>query len=98
MLWRLRLPSALPAFFGGLRIACGLALDRRGGRGIRRRHRRQRRPGLAYQILQAGYQLNIPRLFAALLLITVAGVMLFAAMTVAGRVVLARWHESEREE
>ena len=36
--------------------------------------------GLAYQILQAGFQLNIPRLFAALLLITLTGVALFVLM------------------
>ena len=65
---RLRIPSALPYFFGGLRISSGLALigavvaefvAGTGGTGT----------GLAYQILQAGYQLNIPRMFAALLLI-----------------------------
>ena len=66
---RLRVPSALPYFFGGLRIASGLALigavvaefvAGTGGSGA----------GLAYQILLAGIQLNIPRLFAALVLIT----------------------------
>ena len=94
ILWRLRLPSALPAFFGGLRIACGLALigavvaEFVAGTG-------GTQTGLAYQILQAGYQINIPRLFAALLLITVAGVILFALMTLLSRVVLARWHDSE---
>ena len=92
ILWRLRLPSALPAFFGGLRIACGLALigavvaEFVAGTG-------GSQTGLAYQILQAGYQINIPRLFAALLLITVAGVVLFAAMTLLSRVVLRGWHE-----
>jgi NitT/TauT family transport system permease protein len=94
ILWRLRLPSALPAFFGGLRIACGLALigavvaEFVAGTG-------GTQTGLAYQILQAGYQINIPRLFAALLLITLAGVILFALMTLLSRVVLARWHDSE---
>jgi len=92
ILWRRRLPSALPAFFGGLRIACGLALigavvaEFVAGTG-------GSQTGLAYQILQAGYQINIPRLFAALLLITVAGVVLFAAMTLLSRVVLRGWHE-----
>ena len=75
--WRLRVPSALPYFFGGLRIASGLALigavvaefvAGTGGQGA----------GLAYQILLAGIQLNIPRLFAALVLITLSGVALFA--------------------
>jgi NitT/TauT family transport system permease protein len=94
VLFRLRVPSALPYFFGGLRISSGLALigavvaefvAGTGGTGT----------GLAYQILQAGYQLNIPRMFAALLLITVTGVLLFAAMSVLSKRALGSWHESE---
>jgi NitT/TauT family transport system permease protein len=73
VLLRLRIPSALPYFFGGLRIASGLALigavvaefvAGTGGAGA----------GLAYQILLAGIQLNVPRVFAALVLITLTGV------------------------
>ncbi len=91
---RLRVPSALPYFFGGLRIASGLALigavvaefvAGTGGQGA----------GLAYQILLAGIQLNIPRLFAALVLIALAGVGLFAAVVALTRLALRRWHESE---
>ena len=94
LLFRLRVPSALPYFFGGLRISSGLALigavvaefvAGTGGTGT----------GLAYQILQAGYQLNIPRMFAALVLITVAGVLLFVLMSVLSRWALGGWHESE---
>ncbi len=93
---RLRIPSALPYFFGGLRISSGLALigavvaefvAGTGGTGT----------GLAYQILQAGYQLNIPRMFAALALVTAAGVGLFAAMAGLSRWALAGWHESEAD-
>ena len=93
-LLRLRIPSALPYFFGGLRISSGLALigavvaefvAGTGGTGV----------GLAYQILQAGYQLNIPRMFAALLLITLTGVLLFALMSVLSTWALGAWHESE---
>ena len=93
-LLRLRIPSALPYFFGGLRISSGLALigavvaefvAGTGGTGT----------GLAYQILQAGYQLNIPRMFAALLLITLTGVLLFASMSILSRWALGSWHESE---
>ena len=51
--------------------------------------------GLAYQILQAGYQLNIPRMFAALLLISLTGVALFAAMAWLTRFALGSWHASE---
>jgi len=92
---RLRLPSALPYVFAGLRIASGLALigavvaEFVAGTG-------GTASGLAYQILQAGFQLDIPRLFAALALITVAGVVLFAAMAGLSRLVLGGWHESER--
>jgi NitT/TauT family transport system permease protein len=92
---RLRIPSALPYFFGGLRISSGLALigavvaefvAGTGGTGT----------GLAYQILQAGYQLNIPRMFAALVLITATGVLLFALMSALSRWALGAWHESEQ--
>ncbi len=92
---RLRIPSALPYFFGGLRISSGLALigavvaefvAGTGGTGT----------GLAYQILQAGYQLNIPRMFAALILITVTGVLLFALMAGLSLWALGAWHESEQ--
>jgi NitT/TauT family transport system permease protein len=94
VLARLRIPGALPYFFGGLRIASGLALigavvaefvAGTGGQGA----------GLAYQILMAGIQLNVPRLFAALVLIALAGVGLFAAVVAITRVALRRWHESE---
>ena len=91
---RLRIPSAAPYFFGGLRISSGLALigavvaefvAGTGGTGA----------GLAYQILQAGFQINIPRLFAALLLITFTGVLLFLLMVVLSKLALGHWHESE---
>jgi NitT/TauT family transport system permease protein len=93
-LLRLRIPSALPYFFGGLRISSGLALigavvaefvAGTGGRSA----------GLAYEILQSGFQLAIPRMFAALFLITVAGIVLFVAMAGLSRLVLGEWHESE---
>jgi NitT/TauT family transport system permease protein len=94
ILVRLRIPGALPYFFGGLRIASGLALigavvaefvAGTGGQGA----------GLAYQILLAGMQLNIPRLFAALFLIAATGVALFAATVWISRIALSQWHESE---
>jgi NitT/TauT family transport system permease protein len=93
-LMRLRVPSALPYFFGGLRISSGLALigavvaefvAGTGGTGT----------GLAFQILQAGFQLNIPLMFAALLLIALTGVSLFLLMTLLTRKALKGWHESE---
>jgi NitT/TauT family transport system permease protein len=96
-LLRLRIPSALPCFFGGLRISSGLALigavvaefvAGTGGTGA----------GLAYQILQAGFQLNIPRMFAALLLISLTGVALFVLMAWLTRLALGGWHASENSQ
>lgn len=93
-LFRLRIPGALPYFFAGLRVASGLALigavvaefvAGTGGQGA----------GLAYQILMAGIQLNVPRLFAALVLITLAGIALYLAVGLLSHIALARWHESE---
>jgi NitT/TauT family transport system permease protein len=93
-LLRLRAPSAAPYFFAGLRIAAALALigavvaEFVAGTG-------GARSGLAYQILLAGLQLNIPRLFAALALITLTGIALFLFVSLVSRLVLRRWHESE---
>lgn len=86
---RLRVPSAIPFFLAGLRIASGLSLigavvaefvAGTGGRSA----------GLAYQILQAGFQLDVPRMFAALLLITLAGVAMAAAMAGVSHLALKR--------
>ncbi|MEL7316480.1 MAG: ABC transporter permease [Cyanobacteria bacterium J06559_3] len=93
MLWYLRLPSAMPYFLGGLRISGGLALigavvaEFVAGRG-------GSRSGLAYQILLSSYNLQIPRMFAALLLITISGVLIFAGLTVLSDRLLGQWHES----
>lgn len=94
ILTRLRIPNALPYFFSGLRISCGLALigavvaefvAGTGGSSA----------GLAYQILQAGFQLDLPLMFAALFLITCTGLALFVAMSMLSRLFLRHWHDSE---
>ncbi|RBW43585.1 ABC transporter permease [Psychromonas sp. B3M02] len=94
ILFRLRVPSAMPYFFAALQIASGLSLvgavvaEFVAGTG-------GANTGLAYQILQSGYQLNIPRMFAALTLISLTGVVLFAAMSMISKLVIGHWHESE---
>ena len=50
--------------------------------------------GLAYRIVESGYRLNIPRMFAALLLLSVAGIVIFFALTLVSHLLLRRWHES----
>jgi NitT/TauT family transport system permease protein len=89
----LKLPSALPHILGGLRIAGGLSLIgavvaeiAAGSAGAG--------SGLAYRIAESGYRLNIPRMFAALLLLSVAGIVIYMALSLASYLVLRRWHES----
>jgi len=92
-LWRLLLPSALPYFLAGLRISGGLALigaivaEFVAGTG-------GNASGLASRILEAGYQLQIPRMFAALVLVSGTGIVIFLALTLLSHLLLRHWHES----
>jgi NitT/TauT family transport system permease protein len=93
VLWYLRVPNALPYFLGGLRIAGGLALigavvaEFVAGTG-------GANTGLAYRILEAGYRLKIPLMFAALLLISLTGILIFLALSLLSHLLLRKWHES----
>ena len=93
VLWRLKWPSALPYILGGLRIAGGLSLIgavvaeiAAGSAGAG--------SGLAYRIVESGYRLNIPRMFAALLLLSLAGIVIFYWLSLINCLALRRWHES----
>jgi NitT/TauT family transport system permease protein len=93
VLRELKLPSALPYILGGLKIAGGLSLIgavvaeiAAGSAGAG--------SGLAYRIAESGYRLNIPRMFAALLLLSVAGIVIFFALSALSHLLLRRWHES----
>jgi NitT/TauT family transport system permease protein len=89
----LQLPAALPYFLGGLRIAGGLSLigavvaefvAGTGGIGS----------GLAFRILEASYRLQMPKLFAALLLIVVTGIAIYLILSLISWRLLHKWHES----
>ena len=89
----LKLPAALPYILGGLRIAGGLSLIgavvaeiAAGSAGAG--------SGLAYRIAESGYRLNIPRMFAALLLLSVAGIVIYGLLALTSHLALRRWHES----
>jgi NitT/TauT family transport system permease protein len=92
----LRLPGALPQFLTGLRIGGGLALigaivaelaAGAAGQGS----------GLAFRIVEAGFRLDIPRMFAALTLISLSGLAIYAALAALSNMLLRNWHESARE-
>jgi NitT/TauT family transport system permease protein len=89
----LKLPAALPFMLGGLRIAGGLSLIgavvaeiAAGSAGAG--------SGLAYRIAESGYRLNIPRMFAALLLLSLAGIVIYGLLALISHLLLRRWHES----
>lgn len=93
---RLRLPAALPQFLTGLRIGGGLALvgaiaaelaAGAAGQGT----------GLAFRIVEAGFRLDITRMFAALALISLAGMAIYGALALLSHYLLRGWHESARE-
>jgi NitT/TauT family transport system permease protein len=92
----LKLPTALPYFLAGLRISGGLALigavvaEFVAGTG-------GTETGLAFRILEAGYRLAIPRLFAALFLLSLTGIIIYLALDGLSRVLLRHWHESALE-
>jgi NitT/TauT family transport system permease protein len=89
----LKLPAALPHILGGLRIAGGLSLIgavvaeiAAGSAGAG--------SGLAFRIAESGYRLNIPRMFAALLLLSLTGIVIFMVLSLLSHLMLRRWHES----
>jgi len=93
----LKLPTALPYFLAGLRISGGLALigavvaEFVAGTG-------GAETGLAFRILEAGYRLVIPRLFAALFLLSLTGIVIYLVLDALSRALLRHWHESALEE
>jgi NitT/TauT family transport system permease protein len=85
----LRLPAALPYFLAGLRVSGGLALVGAvvaefvtGAGGLA--------SGLAFRILEAGYRLQTARMFAALALLSAAGLAINAVLAWVSRKILAR--------
>lgn len=89
----LKLPSSLPYFAAVLRIGGGLSLIAAvvaefaagsAGKGA----------GLAFRLLESGYRLNYPRLYAALVLLMLTGVAIFAVTSLIAWLLLHRWHES----
>ncbi|MDZ7653627.1 MAG: ABC transporter permease [Burkholderiaceae bacterium] len=92
----LLVPSSLPYFIAGLKISGGLALIgavvaefAAGAAG--------RETGLASRILEASFRTDIPRMYAALVLVALTGIAIFLLFDLLSRVLLGRWHASERE-
>lgn len=90
----LLVPSALPYFLGGLKIAGGLSLIgavvaefTAGSAG--------RNTGLASRILESMFRTEIPMMFAALLLVSLLGIVVFIVFAALAKALLGQWHESE---
>jgi NitT/TauT family transport system permease protein len=90
----LLVPSALPYFIAGLKISGGLSLIgavvaefAAGAAG--------RETGLASRILEASFRTEIPKMYAALLLIALTGVAIFLLFNLLSHLLLGRWHAAE---
>jgi NitT/TauT family transport system permease protein len=90
----LLIPSAMPYFIAGLKIAGGLSLIgavvaefTAGAAG--------KETGLASRILEASFRTEIPKMFAALVLVSLTGIMIYLVFNLVSRLVLGKWHESE---
>jgi NitT/TauT family transport system permease protein len=88
----LQLPAAQPYLLGGMKISGGLALigavvaEFVAGSGTG--------SGLAWRIVESANRLNIPRMFAALLMLSVLGIVIFLLLAGLETLLLGRWHES----
>lgn len=91
MLWRIRFPCALPSMFAGMKVAIGLALV---GAIVGEFVSSQR--GLGYVILAAQGTFDTARVFAAILLLAVLGIVLFWMLARIERILLP-WHASQLE-
>jgi len=89
----LKLPASQPYFLTGLRIGGGLALIAAvvaefaagtAGEGS----------GLAFRLLESQYRMNLPRLFAALIMLTGTGIAIFGLTSLISHLMLRRWHQS----
>ncbi|TNE42567.1 MAG: ABC transporter permease [Alphaproteobacteria bacterium] len=90
----LQFPSALPYLLNGMKVSAGLALigavvaEFVAGSGAA--------TGLAWRIVESGNRLQIPKMFAALLLLSLLGIFLFFLLTWLEHLILRKWHESAR--
>ena len=88
-LFKLQLPYALPFILTGMKTSIGLALigavvaEFVAGSGTS--------TGLAWRIIEAGNRLDVPKLFAALILLVVLGIILFLLMSLIEKLLLKRW-------
>ena len=92
----LKLPSALPSFFAGLKIGGGLALVA-AVVGEFAAGQAGNNAGLAFRLLEAQYRLNMPRLFACLILLAILGAAIFGFTSKLSELALRHWHESEQK-
>jgi NitT/TauT family transport system permease protein len=90
LLWKIRLPNALPSLFAGMKVAIGLSLV-----GDLVGEFVSAQQGLGYMILAAQGAFDMPRVFAAILLLSVLGTLLFRMIEFIERRAIP-WHVSQR--
>ncbi len=92
-LWKLEFPAALPAIFTGLRISAGLAVI---GAIVGDEFFKQGEPGIGVLIDLYRTRLQSEQMFAAIILSSLLGVIVFWFFGFLARRVIGSWHESAR--
>jgi ABC-type nitrate/sulfonate/bicarbonate transport system permease component len=85
-LWRVQVPSALPALFAAMRVAAPLALV-----GALLAEWLTTGQGLGYLMLQAVTTFELDRMWAAVTVVTVASILLYTVISVIEQLTLARY-------
>ncbi len=89
----LRWPTALPYLLASIKVGGGLALvgtiiaEFVAGSGTA--------TGLGWRIIESGNRLEIPKMFAALALIALVGLVIFWSLSLIEWLLLRHWHESQ---
>ena len=90
-LLHLKIPNSIPSVVAGLKVSAGLSLigaivaEFAAGAG-------GSSSGLAFRILEAGYRLNISRMFACLLLLAVIGILFHKLIEITAQMALSRYN------
>jgi NitT/TauT family transport system permease protein len=88
---KLLIPAALPSFFTGLRTSAGLSVI---GAIVGDFYFLQGQPGIGALLNSYSSQLQSDQLFAAVILCSLLGVLVFTLVGVLSRRVIGKWHES----
>jgi len=91
VVWKLRLPNAVPYLINGIRISSGLTVI---GSIVGEQFVGPAQVSLGYLIVQTSAHLRTDYLLASIIASTLLGLAIFISVTLAGNLILSRWKET----